>query len=277
MKKTFTILGVVALFATSNAQVVINEIYTGGGTAVATSVYKYDFIELKNIGTTSVTLTDAYIQYTSKTGVFTSANSHVIPTITLAPGQSYLIQEGNAGSKGADLPVTPDLVGNLALATITGKVALTSNATVLTSPTDTNVLDFVGYGITANQFEGASYAPAPSNALSISRTSGDTNNNSADFATGTPSPQNFSGATLGISDVKNVKSLFVKNTLVKNDEIIFGENVDHVKIYGMSGQLVKTIVSSKTNSINVSDLPKGNYIVTGTIDNQSVSQKIMKD
>lgn len=275
MRKIFTILGVVALTMTSKAQVVINEIYTGGGSSVATSVYKYDFIELKNIGATSVTLTGAYLKYASSTGSF--SDSHAIPTITLAPGQIYLVQEGNAGTKGTDLPITPDLIGTLNLATITGKVVLTSDATAPTSPTSTNVLDFVGYGTSANQFEGASYAPAPSNALSISRISGDTNNNAADFATGTPSPQNSSGATLGVSDVKNVKSSFIKNTLVKNNEIVFGEKVNRVQIYGMSGQLVKTIVSLKTNSINVADLPKGNYIITGIIENQSVSQKIMKD
>lgn len=275
MRKIFTILGVVALAMTSKAQVVINEIYTGGGSAVVTSVYKYDFIELKNIGATSVTLTGAYLKYASSTGSF--SDSHAIPTITLAPGQIYLVQEGNAGTKGTDLPITPDLIGTLNLSTITGKVALTSDATAPTSPTSTNVLDFVGYGTSANQFEGASYAPAPSNALSISRISGDTNNNAADFTTGTPSPQNSSGATLGVSDVKNVKSSFIKNTLVKNNEIVFGEKVNRVQIYGMSGQLVKTIVSLKTNSINVADLPKGNYIITGIIENQSVSQKIMKD
>ncbi|WP_435522313.1 T9SS type A sorting domain-containing protein [Chryseobacterium indoltheticum] len=45
----------------------------------------------------------------------------------------------------------------------------------------------------------------------------------------------------------------------------------------MSGQLVKTIGSLKSNSINVADLPKGNYIITGIIENRSVSQSIMKD
>jgi hypothetical protein len=274
MRKTFTILGVVALAAISKAQVVINEIYTGGGSAVVTSVYKYDFIELKNIGSTSVTLTNAYLMYATPTGSFT--DSHAIPTITLAPGQIYLVQEGNAGTRGTDLPITPDLIGTLNLTTITGKVALTSDATAPTSPTSTNVLDFVGYGTSANQFEGSGYAPAPSNPLSISRISGDTNNNAADFVTGAPSPQNSAGATLGVSDVKNVKSLFVKNTLVKNNEIIFGEKADHIKIYDMSGKLVKTNISQKTN-INVSDLPKGNYIITGIVDNNSVSQKIIKD
>lgn len=275
MRKTFTILGVIALATISKAQIVINEIYTGGGSSVATSVYKYDFIELKNIGATSVTLTNAYLQYASSTGSFT--NSHTIPTVTLAPGQAYLVREGNAGNAGADLPITQDLIGNLSLSTVTGKVALTSDATAPTSSTATNVLDFVGYGTSANQFEGASYAPAPSNALSISRTSGDTNNNATDFATGAPSPQNSSGATLGVSDVKNGKLSFIKNTLVRNNEIVFGEKVNHVKIYGMSGQLVKTIVSLKTNNVNVTDLAKGNYIVTGTVNNQSVSQKIIKD
>ena len=61
MKKIFTILGVVVAGISANAQIVINEVYGGGGNSGAP--YKNDFIELKNIGSTTVTLTGAYIQY----------------------------------------------------------------------------------------------------------------------------------------------------------------------------------------------------------------------
>ncbi len=55
--------------------------------------------------------------------------------------------------------------------------------------TGATVVDFVGSG-NANCFEGAGAAPAQSNAISIQRTpiGTDTNNNSADFTTGAPTP-----------------------------------------------------------------------------------------
>ena len=67
MKKIFTLLSVVALGISANAQVVINEVYGGGG--ASTSVYINDFVELINIGNTSVTLSDVSIQYASATGL----------------------------------------------------------------------------------------------------------------------------------------------------------------------------------------------------------------
>ena len=80
MKKIFTLLSVVALGISANAQVVINEVYGGGG--AGTSVYINDFVELINIGNTSVTLSDVSIQYASATGTFNSYN--VLPTFTFA-------------------------------------------------------------------------------------------------------------------------------------------------------------------------------------------------
>lgn len=276
MKKTFTLLGILVLTAFSNAQIVINEIYGGGGSIVSTTVYKYDYIELKNIGTTTVTLTGAYIKYAGSLTTFNNSNSHSLPDITLAPGQTFLIREGTTStSAGADLPVAPDATGNIALAAVSGKVALTSDSTNPTSATDANVLDFVGYG-SANLYEGSAAAASPSNSLSISRISGDTNNNSVDFATGAPTPQNSTG-TLAITDIKRAELQFVKNTLVKTNHIVFGADVENIKIYNMLGQIVKVVSGKENQALDVSELVNGNYIVTGTINNKDVSQKILKD
>ncbi|AZA52074.1 T9SS type A sorting domain-containing protein [Chryseobacterium sp. G0201] len=273
MKKIFTILGI-AIISSANAQIVINEVYGGGGNSGAP--YKNDFIELKNIGSSSVTLTGAFIQYASATGTFNGGTStHSLPNITLASGQTYLIQEAG-GANGVDLP-TPDFTGAINLSGTAGKVALTSSSTAVTSATSTNVIDFVGFGATASYFEGAAAAPAPSNTTSIARFSGDTNNNGADFVSGTPTPQNSSTGTLAVSDLSKVKGNFVKNTFVKNEGITFGSQARDVKVYNMFGQVVKTASVKENETLNVAELSKGNYIVTGTVNNQPVSQKILKD
>ncbi|PQA95616.1 nuclease [Chryseobacterium shigense] len=277
MKKIFTILGLISATAFMNAQIVINEIYGAGGGSNAAILYKYDFVELKNIGSTSVTLNGAYLQYASATGNFNGGNSnHALPSITLAPGQTYLLQEGSVGTAGGDLP-TPDAIGTINLSGSAGKIALTSNSTAPTSATSSNVLDFLGYGSTANAFEGAA-APPPSNTTSIARVAGDTNNNATDFVAGAPTPKNSTSGSLAVSDVKAAKAgNFVKNTFVKSDEITFGTDVKDVKVYNMFGQVVKSASVQQNGTVNVAELAKGNYIVTGTVNNEPVSQKILKD
>jgi hypothetical protein len=285
MKKLFTVLGVMALVTTAQAQIVINEVYGGGGNSGAT--YTNDFVELINNGTSSVTLTGAYIQYTSAgaTGTFSDSNKLALPTITLAAGQKYLIQmaAGNGGT--AALP-TPDFIPSgtaapnapLALSATTGKIALTSDNVSVTAANSTNVIDFIGWGSGASLFEGSAPAPGTTNTTSISRTSGvDTNNNAADFTTGAPTPENSTSGNLAVSDIKKSNNLFIKNTLVKNDEITFGSDVKDIKIYTLSGAVVKTGSVKNGATLNVAELAKGNYIVTGMVNNQPVSQKILKD
>ncbi len=285
MKKAFTFIGLVSMTAFSYAQIVINEIYTGGGILGATLTN--DFVELKNIGNTTQTLTGATIQYGPVSGAFTQY--HTLPTISLLPGQTYLIQEGGDGGGIINL-VNPNLVVNLVLnfngsgpvvgaglglALTSGKIALASNTTQVTGPTASNVLDFVGYGL-ANQYEGAGAAPSPSILNSITRVSGDTNNNNVDFTVTLPTPQ---GGTLAVSDISSngIRANFIKNTFVKDNEVVFGTDVKDVKVYNMMGQVVKTASVRENESLNIDELQKGNYIVTGTINNEPVSQKILKD
>ncbi|MNU18772.1 hypothetical protein D3C71_69790 [compost metagenome] len=287
MKKVFTLIGLVSIAAFSNAQIVINEVYTGGGLLGA--AITNDFIELKNIGSSTASLNGATIQYASSSGAFTQYNN--LPNITLTPGQTYLIQQGSDGLGGLINLLNPNLIVTVllnldgspsvgvgvGLALTSGKVALASNATPVTGPTAANVLDFVGYGL-ANQFEGAGAAPSPTILNSITRTTGDTNNNNVDFTISLPTPQATSG-TLAVNDLTNLskKSMFIKNSLVKNDEIVFAAEVKDIKVYTLSGQLVKTASVKNGVSLNVAELQKGNYIVTGFVDNQPVSQKILKD
>lgn len=285
MKKIFTLLGLVSSFALYNAQIVINEIYTGGGLLGA--LLANDFIELKNIGSSTASLTGATIQYGPLSGQF--SQYHNLPNITLNPGQTYLIQQASDGLGGINL-VNPNLIVNVVLnldgsgpvvgvgiqiGLTSGKVALATNNTRVTGPTASNVIDFVGYGI-ANQFEGSGAAPSPTILNSIARISADTNNNNADFTIAFPTPQ-ATGGTLAVGDNGSSKSLFIKNTLVKNNEIVFGSDVQNVKIYSMLGQLVKTTSVKDASRLNISELPKGTYVVTGLVNNRKVSERILKD
>ncbi|AYN00193.1 T9SS type A sorting domain-containing protein [Chryseobacterium sp. 3008163] len=87
----------------------------------------------------------------------------------------------------------------------------------------------------------------------------------------------INNATLAVADFNKTKSSFIKNTFVKNEEITFGADVKDVKVYNLSGAVVKTGAVKNGSTLNVAELQKGNYIVTGTVNNQPVSQKILKD
>jgi len=70
------------------------------------------------------------------------------------------------------------------------------------------------------------------------------------------------------------KKVFVKTTSVDN-EIHFGVKSE-VKIYSVAGQLLKTASVSENGVLNIADLQKGIYIVTGNIAGKAVSEKIIK-
>jgi hypothetical protein len=167
--------------------IVMSQIFGGGGNSGAP--FKNDYVELHNNTAQSITLFGWSVQYASATGAFT--NIATIPTATIPSGGYYLIQL-SGGATGADLP-TPDATGALNLSATNGKVALVAGITGVSGSSSTLLSDFVGFG-TANDFETAA-AAAGSNSTSLLRLSqgtADTNNNGADFITGTPAPRNSS-------------------------------------------------------------------------------------
>jgi predicted extracellular nuclease len=191
--------GTIALTVTApaaSADVVISQVYGGGGNTGAT--FKNDFIELYNRGTTPADLTGWSVQYASAANAFSSKTNLAG---TLQPGQYYLIQEA-AGTGGTTNLPTPDATGTIAMSATAGKVALVNNQALLTCGAAANncfpnsaIVDFVGFGTTANNYEGSGPAPAPSNTTAALRNGNgatDTNNNSADFTVGTPTPRNSS-------------------------------------------------------------------------------------
>lgn len=170
----------------AQAEVVISQVYGGGGNSGAT--FRSDFIELHNNGDLPVDMSGWTVQYAS-----TSGTTWQLTALegTIAPGAYYLVKQADGTGGTQDLP-TPDATGTIAMAGANGKVALVEGAGALSGACPTNVVDLVGYG-TANCFEGSGAAPALTNttaALRAGEGCTDTNNNAADFTAATAAPRN---------------------------------------------------------------------------------------
>jgi hypothetical protein len=283
MKKIFTFIGFISFIIFTNAQIVISEIYGGGGNSG--SALKNDYIILKNIGSEIVSLNGSTIQYASATGNFNQY--HAIPNITLNPGQSYLIQEGTSGGGAVDLP-SPDFIANeilnfdgssnsslgLELSNNSGKIVLANNDEQVKDIKSENVVDFAVYG--------ANSAPVFASTVNkaFKRVFRNSENNVSDFIIATANPINSTDGNIAISDVEinYSKFNFIVNSFVKEDnEIVFGGEVENVKVYDEFGQVVIKSPTKTANSLNIIELPKGKYTVTGTINNSPVSQQIVKE
>lgn len=269
MKKIFTLFGFTLLASFSNAQIVINEIY--GGNASSGAVLKNNYIVLKNIGNTLVSLTGASIQYAPAIGPF--SEYHTLPDLTLGPDETYLIQESAIDGGMENLPTpdfiattitnfdgTPNKSSGLRISSVSGKIALAGNIVQVTGPSASNVLDFVGYGANADQFKGDGPAPSPTATTAIKRSLLGNDDNMADFS--------LEGS---------VKSGFVQNPFIKDSKVVFGTEVKDVKVYDTFRRVVKKSPTKLASSLDIAELPKGTYIVTGTINDIPISQKIIKD
>ena len=174
--------------ASSSHHLVIYEVYGGGGNSGAT--YKNDYIVLYNPTSSSVSVSGWSVQYASATGSSWSVTSL---TGSVPADCCYLVQEAAGAGGTTDLP-TPDATGTITMSSAAGKVALCNTTTAITgtNPSGSQIIDFVGYGTTANGYEGSGPTPAPSNTTSVARINHgqDTDDNANDFAAGSPNPQN---------------------------------------------------------------------------------------
>ncbi len=175
--------------------VVISQVYGGGGNSMAT--LKNDFIELFNRSGSAVDVSGWSVQYASASG--TSWQSTALSG-SIPPGGFYLVQQAAGAGGTVNLP-TPDATGSISMAASAGKVALANGTTLLSGsgcPFAASVVDFVGYGSTANCFEGPAPTAAPGNTTAVLRAfrgCTDSGSNSADFTTGAPAPRNSAAAT----------------------------------------------------------------------------------
>jgi len=194
--------------ATVSTDVVVNEVYGGGGNSGAT--LKNDFIELYNAGSTAVALGSWSVQYISAAPGASTAWQVTALSGSIAPGGYYLVAEAAGAAGTADLPI-PDASGAINLSGTNGTVALVTGQSALTCKTaadcaaDSTIKDLVGYG-TAVVHEGTADAPATTNTTSDSRTSGaDTDQNGADFTGGAPSPTDSGTKTPGAVRIHDIQ------------------------------------------------------------------------
>ncbi|MDR7073221.1 OmpL47-type beta-barrel domain-containing protein [Fictibacillus barbaricus] len=194
-----------SVHAEAASHVVISEVYGGGGNSGAN--YKNDFIELYNPTDTAVDLTGWSVQYDSATGTGTGYYQVTNLVNSIKPHGYYLVQQGKGTGGTADLP-TPDQTGNINMAGGAGKVALVNSTTALpktSKSNDASIIDFVGFGPTANAFEGTAPTVPPTNTESVVRKANDgsdpaldgskgngwdTNDNAGDFLKAVPNPLN---------------------------------------------------------------------------------------
>jgi hypothetical protein len=193
MKFLYTfLLFLLSVTTYSQTNLVISQVYGGGGNSGAT--YTNDFMELFNPTQNAITITNWSLQYNSATSTTTTWIKTKLPTVTILPGQYYLIQQA-AGAGGTTPLPTADVVGSTNMSGTAGKVVLVSDTNNITAscPTGSNIIDFVGYGPTANCFEGTAATAILSNTTAAIRNDKgctDNNNNAADFTIAAPTPRN---------------------------------------------------------------------------------------
>lgn len=194
MKKVLAALSMTAVLAvsgTARADLVISQIYGGGGATSTNPLYSNDWVQLFNGGATEISLSGYSLQYAAATNTttFSPSNSHNLSG-TIKANSYFLIQEGRGtGLAGtATDPIYDLLGGNLNLSATAGKLALfrTTATGASTTAVTPNLVDLVGYGTTAN----FSLYPAMASNLSITTAAIRTtdSNGRTVFVAGTPEP-----------------------------------------------------------------------------------------
>lgn len=194
---------VLAVAPCARAQVVISQVYGGGGNTG--SLFNRDFIELYNRGTGVVCIGGWSLQY--HPAAASSGDWTVTPLSgCIHPGQYFLVQEGTKSNPEDKPPLpAPDVVGEINLHQESGRVALVMDGEKLGDPCPLglpNLADFVGYGDTwagdsgspgLPCFEGSGSAPKLDNEHAAIRAGVgaiDTDDNSDDFVKHSPTPRN---------------------------------------------------------------------------------------
>ena len=318
MKKIFTLVSVVALGVTANAQTeVVNETfsYTGAlkdngwvshsGTAgqlvadgsvakmvagnsedvnkAFSSAYtieasKYNKIEYSltvNVadatGLTTAATGEYFIHLVNPAGTAPAGASFVARLYIKGSTTGYSLGVLNNGAVPTGGSVTPTYGTEVAYGTPSNVVLTYIVDNTIASPTNTATLQINSQPLLTNA-TGIGTAPAALSGIAI-REAG-----SATTGTGTVTLDNLVVKTytpsLSTIDFNSQKLNLVKNTKVTN-EITFGEKAN-VKIYNLSGSLVKSVSVENGTTLDVSSLAKGVYLIKGDVNGETVVQKIIK-
>lgn len=270
---------------TSNAQVVISQVYGGGGNTGAQ--YTNDFVELFNRGTASVDISGWSVQYASATGPSATPFAWAVNSIpagtSIAAGKYYLIKLAAGTTASSALP-TPDLdvtTSPINMSGTAGKVALVNSATALTGTTLTvgTYVDMVGFGPTATYYEGTAAVAILSNTTAAIRLNGgctDNNANNTDFTVGAPAPRNSATAASICSTAPNIAitspinatiynpliTSVTVNVSVSNFTVANGTGTGHIH-YTVDGGA--TVMKYDTAPIVLNGLTVGSHTVVVTL------------
>jgi uncharacterized protein len=127
----------------------ISQVYSGGSSV--SSAYKYDYVELFNNSGTPVNIGGWSVQYAAAAGSafgFSTSDVCVLPAGTsIRPCGYFLVQSGNVGPGGADLPAVDAVMGANMNASA-GHIALFPDAVTGRDCAAAQVVavDLVGYG-----------------------------------------------------------------------------------------------------------------------------------
>lgn len=189
---------VTALAQSASVNVVISQVYGGGGATTGTPAYKYDYVELFNRSATPASLDGYSLQYGSSNGNFSSVYAFQTGT-SIGAGKYLLIKLGTITATTLGSDFTADFsYPSISMAATSGKVALANISTTLgcgstatTAPNpcilpDARIVDLVAYGA-SNNGEGGTTV---NNGSALDSTKGgvrksngcqDSNNNNNDF------------------------------------------------------------------------------------------------
>ncbi|HEY6229959.1 MAG TPA: lamin tail domain-containing protein [Pyrinomonadaceae bacterium] len=200
--------------------IVLSQIYSNGGNPGST--YQNNYLEFFNRTDSTIDFSGWQIYLANDTGTFNVAFSFSSSQgIPIAAHKYLLIKLGPDSSNGAPVPwdfFVPQITGfpspNLFPS---GKVFFSkpnSNVFAGTCPLpNSQVVDFVGYGATANCFEGTGPAPTTTNTKADVRKLGgctDTDNNANDFVADQPNPHNRFSAANNCSNPIDNPEFFVR-------------------------------------------------------------------
>lgn len=245
----------VALAGTAQAEVVISQVYGGGGNSGAP--LRSDFIELHNNGSTAVSLDGWSVQYASASG---SSWQRTNLSGSIAPGGYYLVKQADGSNAAAPPLPAPDATGSIAMSGSAGKVALVAGTANLSGTCPTGNVDFVGFG-GANCAEGTAPTGNLSNTTAALRLEGgctDSDDNRADFAIGAPAPRNSASAPQACSG--GVRTLNLADASVAEGSVGTRELVFVAELTQPAGaEGVRFAYSTQDGTASVAD---GDYVAS---------------
>jgi len=251
MKKFYSLLAVIALTATVNAQTTVVSTITG--------------INSSGVVATTNSPVDTNLTFKADVGA-SSANAPAYFSVSgTTPGhlRLYSVRASGEGNTFTVTPAAGFIITSVTFTVLTDKPTVTYN--VAGGTTQTATLSDATYTL-ANATE-------TTGALTFknAHTGGSTN---LQLRIPTITVTYKAAPTMAVVDATKGKANLVKNTIVSND-IIFGASAK-VSVYNTAGQLVKTAEVAENSKLDVSALPKGTYVVTGLVNGQAVSQKVIK-